>query len=120
MVNKGLKELESKVESAVESIFEERAHTLKKNESLTFAVCEYQQKKENDEKCGPSFYTSPGGYHMSITVYANGLGNGKGSHVSVYVELLKGKYDSYLNFPFKLFFCLTNWKTAPWHWQLTL
>ena len=38
---------------------------------------------------------------MSIEVYANGLGNGKGSHVSVYVELLKGKYDSYLNFPFK-------------------
>ena len=100
-LTKGVEELGSDLESALESIFEESAHTLKKNEPLTFAVCEYHQKKENDEKCGPSFYTSPGGYHMSIEVYANGLGNGKGSHVSVYFELLKGKYDSYLNFPFK-------------------
>ena len=34
---------------------------------------------------------------MCITAYANGCGDGEGTHVSVFTELLKGHYDDQLH-----------------------
>ena len=62
-----------------------------KKESMTFRLTEYQNKKQNDEVFySPSFYTGHG-YHMNVSVYANGNGSGKGSHASVFANFLKGK-----------------------------
>ena len=36
---------------------------------------------------------------MAIAVYANGEGDGVGTHVSVYAPLVQGKFDSQLNWP---------------------
>ena len=47
------------------------------------------------------FYTHPRGYKMCLTVYANGVGKGKHSHVSVFATLMKGEYDDDLEWPFK-------------------
>ena len=47
------------------------------------------------------FYTHPYGYKMCLTVYANGVGKGKYSHVSVFATLMKGEYDDDLSWPFK-------------------
>ena len=70
-------------------------------QSITFKVTGFQGKKENNKMfTSPSFYTSPGGYHMAITVYANGNGFDKGTHVSVYAPILQGKYDTELRWPF--------------------
>ena len=49
----------------------------------------------------PPFYTSPHGYRMCIRAYLNGDGIGKGSHVSVFLVLMKSEHDSLLNWPFK-------------------
>ena len=38
---------------------------------------------------------------MRIKVDANGLGSGAGTHVSVYVRLMRGEYDSRLVWPFR-------------------
>ena len=68
---------------------------------MTFKLTDYQHKVENDEEFkSPSFYTSPEGYHMSIKVYINGNGDGKGTHVSVFVYILEGRNDSKLKWPF--------------------
>ena len=48
----------------------------------------------------PSFYTSPDGYKMCVRVDANGLGDGKGTHVSVFAYLMKGDNDNSLTWPF--------------------
>ena len=62
---------------------------------------EYKRRKEENEIWySPDFYTKPGGYKMSLSVYPNGNEEGKGTHVSLYINLMKGKYDNSLNQPF--------------------
>ena len=56
----------------------------------------YTHKKNNDQWYSPPFYTGPGGYKMCIRVVANGWGYGAGTHVSVYVHLMRGEHDSRL------------------------
>ena len=67
-------------------------------------------KSDADEFCSPPFYTSYTGYKMCINVYANGLGDGNGTHVSVYAHLMKGDNDDSLSWPFtgKVTFELLN------------
>ena len=38
----------------------------------------------------------PEGYQMCLKVYVSGNGNGAGSHVSIYLFLMKGPYDDEL------------------------
>lgn len=47
----------------------------------------------------PSFYSSPGGYKLCIRVVANGDGQGRETHISVYAVVMKGDYDSNLEWP---------------------
>ncbi len=64
-----------------------------------FKVTKFRHKKLNNvEYPSPSFYTSPNGYNMKITVYANG--NGDEGYVSVYAHVIEGEYDDKLNWPF--------------------
>ena len=60
-----------------------------------------QQKAEGDSWFSPSFYTHPQGYRMCLRVYANGDCDGEGTHVSVYVYLMRGEHDNYLKWPFQ-------------------
>ena len=65
----------------------------------TYVLSEYQKIKE----AGKIFRLSPfyaSGYHMGLAVCANGKGVGEGTHVSVYVWILKGECDSELKWPF--------------------
>ena len=47
------------------------------------------------------FYTSRHGYKLSALMYLLGDGVGRDSHISLYVMLRKGQYDSLLNWPFR-------------------
>jgi hypothetical protein len=54
----------------------------------------------------PAFYTSggisgSGGYRCCAKIYLNGDGSGKGTHVSIYLVILKGDYDSLMPWPFR-------------------
>ena len=59
---------------------------------------------------------------MLLKVCVNGFRNAKGTHVSVYVSLLKGEYDSNLDWPFKgvVIVELTNWKNGKDHLSHTI
>ena len=59
-----------------------------------------QLKKSSHETYSPALYTSPGGYKMCIRVDANGYGDGKGTHVSVFAFLMRGENDDHLLWPF--------------------
>ena len=81
------------------------------NTAITFKLTEFQQKKDSDELfTSPSFYTSPGGYHMAMEVHANGYDAGRDTHVSVYARILEGECDTELSGPFigKVTFSLLN------------
>jgi TNF receptor-associated factor 4 len=62
----------------------------------------FEEKKRNNE----DWYSNPvyshfGGYKMCLRVYPHGVGIGKGTHVSVFIFLMKGDNDENLKFPFK-------------------
>ena len=62
----------------------------------------FERKKcSNHEWYSPPFYTHPHGYKMCLRVDASGNGLGKGSHVSVFVFIMKGEYDDSLKWPFR-------------------
>lgn len=47
------------------------------------------------------FYSYPKGFKFSVTVYPSGTSRCRGSHLSIYVSLLRGEYDDELNWPFQ-------------------
>ena len=72
---------------------------LRNGASLTFELTGFAKKKDDNKFSSSTFYSSPKGYHMRIDVYANGNGTGMGTHLSIYVRILKGKYDDKINWP---------------------
>ena len=60
-----------------------------------------QHKTNNDQWYSPPFYTHPQGYKMCLDVNANGSGDGRGTHVSVFAFLMKGEFDDHLSWPFR-------------------
>lgn len=48
----------------------------------------------------PPFYTSAHGYRVCLRAYLNGDGTGRGTHVSLYIVVMKSEYDDLLTWPF--------------------
>ena len=68
----------------------------------TFMMYDFEQhKRDRDEWLSKPFYTAPQGYKMNLSVYANGNGDGAGTHVSVYLQLMPGEFDDRLRWPFR-------------------
>ena len=51
--------------------------------------------------CLPPFYTHSHGYKFCVDVLPQGYGDGKGTHVSIYTNLMKGQFDDHLKWPFR-------------------
>lgn len=47
------------------------------------------------------FYTSRCGYRLCARAYLNGDGSGKGTHLSLYFVVMRGEFDSLLQWPFR-------------------
>ena len=60
-----------------------------------------QHKIDSDLWFSHPFYTHPQGYKMCLTVCANGLNRGKGTHVSVAAYLMQGEFNDHLKWPFQ-------------------
>ena len=66
---------------------EDQHKTLSEGEAVIFKLTGYASKRaKNEVLFSDPFYVTPGGYKMCIRVYANGAGDGKGTHVSVRVH----------------------------------
>ena len=68
--------------------------------SITFQVTEYEKKKESDKVYSALLSVGYSTYNIGFNVYPNGIGLGKGTHVSVFIPILKGNYDDKLSWPF--------------------
>ena len=69
---------------------------------FSFSMPDFEQKKRmNSSWYSASFYTHPRGYKMCLRVEANGWGDGKNSHVSVFLYMMRGEYDESLKWPFR-------------------
>ena len=79
-----------------------------------------KHKKSNDIWFSPPFYTHLGGYRMALRVDANGYGDEMGTHVSVFVSLMRGVFDDLLKWPFHGDVTIQLKKTDPPHYQMIL
>ena len=79
-------------------------------------------KKSNEIWYSPPFYTSTDGYKLQMKVYANRIGKGKGTYVSLFVCLMKGEHDQYLQWPFKgeISIQMLNWREDNQHKEMII
>lgn len=58
----------------------------------------------------PAFYVGRFGYKVCACLYPNGDGNGKGTHMSMFLVIMRGEYDALLPWPFiqKVYFRLLD------------
>ena len=77
----------------------------------------FERKKINNVYYSPPFYTSTDGYKLQIMVFANGVGRGKGTHVSLFVCLMKGENDQNQQWPFEgdISIQMLNWRNDSQH-----
>ena len=59
------------------------------------------KRKDGEVWFSQPFYSDPRGYKMRLKVYTNGHNAGENSHVSVYVQIMSGEFDSQLDWPFQ-------------------
>ena len=60
-----------------------------------------QHRKDRDCWYSSPFYTCPGGYKLCLSVFAGGNDDGLNTHISLYLNLMKGEYDQQLKWPFQ-------------------
>ena len=83
------------------AVLKEEKATLKRGKSILIKLTNFKIKKANSEIfSSSSFYVGLEGYHMKIEISPNGDKDSKGTHVSVYAQFLRGKYDHKLSWPF--------------------
>ncbi|XP_014679735.1 PREDICTED: TNF receptor-associated factor 4-like [Priapulus caudatus] len=63
-------------------------------------LSEARAGKSGGEVRSAPFYTHRYGYKLAASVFPNGNGCGDGTHLSVYMRLVPGEYDSLLEWPF--------------------
>ena len=66
-----------------------------------FIVAYFEEfRKDSDTWYSPHFYTHHCGYKMCLSIDANGIGCGEGTHLSVFMYLMRGEFDDQLKWPF--------------------
>ena len=71
--------------------------------SFIMKIENYSRKLGKAKGTGTSILSKPHiicGFKLRIEIYLNGFGFGKGTHMSVYFELMKGKFDNFMEWPF--------------------
>nr|XP_012423889.1 PREDICTED: TNF receptor-associated factor 5 isoform X2 [Odobenus rosmarus divergens] len=77
------------------------------NGKLIWKVTDYKMKKREAQDghtvsiFSQPFYTSRCGYRLCARAYLNGDGSGKGTHLSLYFVVMRGEFDSLLQWPFR-------------------
>lgn len=75
---------------------------------LIWKFHDYQRRKDAGAPLtSPPFYTGRSGYKLSVRVYPDGDGSARGTHLSLYVMVMRGDFDSLLPWPFRQSITLT-------------
>ena len=88
-----------------------------------FSIINYAHYRKVDYRwMSPSFYSHPCGYKMRCDVYPNGEGDAKGTHLSLFLNIMRGEYDDQLKWPFNgvVTIGMFNWQTDKWENNLAI
>lgn len=75
--------------------------------TLVWKIDGFAAKRRDAINCNPEslysppFYTNQFGYKLRARVYLNGDGMGKGTHISLFLAVMKGDYDAIQRWPFR-------------------
>ncbi|XP_065903100.1 TNF receptor-associated factor 4-like [Dysidea avara] len=70
--------------------------------TVTVKMSKFADHKERDLGWfSEPFYSHNRGYKMNLQIYAGGHSDGKGTHLSVFLYLMKGPYDDELTWPLR-------------------
>ena len=87
----------------------QKATTNKKNPGGTFfilEISEVQQRRRGDVNgeaiaiFSPAIYTDSYEYKFGIRAYLSGVDSGRGRYVAIFVHLMEGEHDDFLQWPF--------------------
>ena len=68
---------------------------------VTFTLDNFRARKDNNEFwLSPYFYSHRYGYQMQLKVFPNGIGEGAGTHISMFILIVPGEFDDLLTWPF--------------------
>ena len=88
---------------------ENESRTVCTNGVFIWKIDNYRKKmdesSESDEELAifsPPFYTSQYGYKLKLKAYLNGRDRGRGKHLSLYIIIMKGAYDTLLDWPYNM------------------
>ncbi len=100
-LNGAVKELNGAVEQ-LRVVVKQLTNRTKKEVGVSIDVPNFRERKRaSDVFQSKPFLTFPSGYKMKFIVYCNGHGNGEGTHLSVYTQLLDVPYRDHLQWPFR-------------------
>ena len=74
---------------------------------LVWKISDYSEKRQEAISgrrvsfLSPYFFTSQYGYKMCARIYLNGDGMGRGTHISIFICIMRGQYDALLSWPFR-------------------
>lgn len=92
---------------AVQKVRENEARSYCTNGCFVWKIPNFKQQFEaasnsEDEAAlfSQPFYTSQYGYKLRLKIYLNGRDRGKGTHLSLYLIIMRGEYDALLDWPF--------------------
>jgi len=80
--------------------------SINSNGVLLWKISDYSKKlqmAQNEqviETKSPPFFTHRYGYKLQLSAFVNGNGSGLNTHLSLYIRVLPGEYDSLLEWPF--------------------
>ena len=94
------KELRQQVGQLTRDLQMQRVYTPTCPVELTITNFKKKYEDKQEWKSSP-FYTHQNGYKLYLVMYTGGKRSGKGSHISVYLNLAKGEFDDELNWPFQ-------------------
>ena len=93
--NARIKQLEKEVETLKSEQLVTRTHF--RLTPIQFFVTDFLSKKINEKIWNsPPFYTHPQGYKLCLDIHTNGSDDGEGTHISVYLHLMRGEFDNQL------------------------
>ena len=90
------------IKEAVQDHLDKAMITLQKPNHVVIKLTEFSKKKEVEEFWNsPGFYTHLNGFKVRISIYPNRCLDAKGTHLSVYNNLMSGENDENLVWPLR-------------------
>ena len=94
-------DLQLHLQVTIETVLELKKMFPKPVTPVTIRITDFDKHKTaNCIVHSSPFYTSTNWYKMCLRIDANGNDTGEGTHVSVFICLMVGKYEDYLTWPF--------------------